>query len=130
MIYYPSYEIFRYQKLLHPFKTCRTILIEVTPLYFSYVKHKTHKTFSYLTYSIFLLPDIRTREYCTLPLSNLSCTPKPMQIHYKLSKIEKNEVIGIIFFFCKNFLSPVDSGRKNSEALTKFRRSYFTKSTL
>ena len=51
-----------------------------------------------------------------------------MQRHYKLSKIEKNGIIGIIFFSAK--LSPVDSGRKDSEASIKFRRSYFAKSTL
>ena len=36
-----------------------------------------------------------------------------MQIHYKLSKIEKNGIIGIVYiFFHQNYLSPVDSGRK------------------
>ena len=42
----------------------------------------------------------------------MSSTPKQMQLHYKFSKIEKNGIIGITFFFLQNHLSPVDSGRK------------------
>ena len=43
--------------------------------------------------------------YCTFPISNLSCTPKLIQRHYKLSKVEINGVIRIIFFFfCKIIL--------------------------
>ena len=86
-----------------------------------------------LLLSIFLFSDnlqlinLRTREYCTFPISNLSCTPTLVQRHYKLSKSEKNGITGIIFFFLQNYLSPVDSGRKKSEASIEFRRSCFTK---
>ena len=48
MIYYPLHEIFRHEKLLDAFQTLRTILIEATPIevtpYFTYARHKTHKT--------------------------------------------------------------------------------------
>ena len=43
MIYYPSYEISRYQKLPHTLQTLRKI-VRSTPLYFEYTRHKTHKT--------------------------------------------------------------------------------------
>ena len=45
------------------------------------------------------------REYCTFPIFNLPCTPKPMQNWEEW--INWN-----YFFFLQNFLSPVDSGRK------------------
>ena len=45
--------------------------------------------------------NLRTREYCTFPISNLSCAPKLIERHYMLSKIEKNWIIGILLFFCK-----------------------------
>ena len=39
--------------------------------------------------------------YFAFPISNLSCTPKLIQRHYKLSKVEMNGVIRIIFFSVK-----------------------------
>ena len=107
MICYPSHEIFRYQNLRHTFQTLRTVAIEVTPLYFTCARHTTHKNFIDLTYSISLLShnlqltNLRTREYYTFPISNLFCTPKLIHRHYKLSKIEKNGIIGILLYFCK-----------------------------
>ena len=105
MICYPSHEIFRYQKLLHAFKTLRTILVEVTPLYFTYAKHKTHRTLVTHLFNILIVrqENLGTKEYCTFPITNFSYTPKPMQRHYKLNKIQKNGIIGIIYFFGKIF---------------------------
>ena len=79
-------------------------LLEVTPPCFKNSRHKTHKTLliSLIQYPYcpqFLINHLRTREYCTVPICNLSCTPKLMQRHYTLSKIEKNGMNGIIFFF-------------------------------
>ena len=129
MIYYPLHEIFRYQKLPHAFQTMRIIVRSNSSLV-QLRKTQNSQNFIDLTYSISLLShnllliNLRTREYCTFPISNLFCTPKLMQRHYKLSKIGNNEMSGMIFH------SPVDSGRKNSEASIKFRKSCFAKSTL
>ena len=114
-IYYPSVELFRCQKLLHAFQTFRTIVRSnpsLLPL------RKTQKKFVDLTCSISLLSDnlqlmnLWTRERFTVSMSNLSYipmvintklhgTPKLMQRHYKLSKVERNRMNNIIFFFCK-----------------------------
>ena len=56
--------------------------------------------------------NLLTKEYCTFPISNLSCIPKLIQRHYKFSKTEKNGIIRF-FFFLQNYLSPVDCGKKN-----------------
>ena len=53
--------------------------------------------------------NLRTREQFAGIIFNLSRTPKLMQRHYKYSKVEKNEMNGIIFL--KNNLSLVDSGK-------------------
>ena len=73
--------------------------------------------------------NLRAREYCTFPKSGWFCTLKLIQRHYKLSKIEKNRLIGIIslFFLLQYYLSPVNGKIKNSEASIKFRRIHFTK---
>ena len=46
----------------------------------------------------------------------------------KLSKTQKNKLKND--FFLHNYLSPVDSGRRNCEELANFRWSCFTKATL
>ena len=104
MTYYPSHEIFRYQKLFHAFQTLQKIVRSNNSIL---RVHKTQNSkFIYLTYSISLLSEnfqlinLR-RRYCTILICNLSCTTKLMQRHYKLSKIEKNGMNGIIIFFCK-----------------------------
>ena len=49
----------------------------------------------------FYLINLRTREYWTDPICNLYSTPKLMQSHYKLRKIEKSGINGMTCFFCK-----------------------------
>ena len=134
MIYYPSHEIYRYQKLPHAFQTLTTIVIELTSLCFTYARHKTHKS---LLVSLIQYPYFWTiYSQSTFGQQNighflylLSYTPKLIQRNYKLSKIEKNGIIGIIFFSAA-YLYPVDIGRKNSETQIQFRRSCFTRSKL
>ena len=61
MIYYPSYEISRYQKLPQTLQTLRKI-VRSTPLYFKYTRHKTHKT---------LLISLIRNPYCPTVFSQL-----------------------------------------------------------
>ena len=47
--------------------------------------------------------NLRTRAHRTVPISNLSCTLNLMQRYYKLSKIKKNGINGIMYFFSAKF---------------------------
>ena len=104
MIYYPSHEVFRYQNFCTLSKLSEQLL-EATPLYFTAKNTKLMKLYCSHLFNIlivrqFIVNQPSDKKNCTFPISNLSCTPKLMQRYYKLSKIEKNGMIGI-FFFCK-----------------------------
>ena len=107
MIYYPSHEIFRYQKLPHAFQTLRKIFRSNTTL-FQVHKRKLIKLywshlFDMLIVRQFLVNQPSDKRILNSPICNLSCNPKLMQRHYKLRKIEKNRMNGIIFFFSAKF---------------------------
>ena len=145
MIYYPSHEIFRYQKLPHAFQTLR---ISEQLLKFPWISKNWLNTSLYLRktklikhywsdlFNILIVPQFivnQPSDKRILHISNIwfilhtQANPKT---YYKLSNIEKNGIIGILLFFLQNYLSPVDSGRKNFEASIKFGRSCFTNSRL
>ena len=46
--------------------------------------------------------NLPAKDHCKVAISNLSSTPKLIQRYYKLSKIEKNRINEITYFFsCK-----------------------------
>ena len=72
--------------------------------------------------------NLPTKDHCKVAISNLSSTPKLIQKYYKLSKIERNRINEITyFFFLQNYLFIYQPchwlyNRKNSKIGQDYKR--------
>ena len=65
MIYYPSHEVFTYQKFLHTSQTLRTNVIELTPFYFTYATQATKLIKLYWShlFNILIVPQFKVNLF-------------------------------------------------------------------
>ena len=103
--YYLSYEIFRYQKLLHAYQTLRKIIRSNTSLLqvhkdTNLIKLYWSHLFDILIIRQFLINQPSDKRMLTNSDMWFALQTITIQRHYKLSKIEKSRMNRVIFFFC------------------------------